>query len=236
MSKTYAFSDIHGNYALWAQIRDFCKEDDTIYFLGDVADRGPDGIKILQEMMKDKRIHFILGNHDYFILDQFNAVTATELTTCNEQWLLNGGMPTKHDLNLLPQKERIKIFRYLADKTGYYIVYNREDGKQVILCHAGLTVKKNCASDFSVSTYNLLWDRNHIEDKDDIEDNVYIIHGHTPMQTLWKQEQKERDKIEPYVYADGHKIDIDCGTPWSNRILLLDLDTFQATCFCAAPA
>ena len=35
MNKTYAFSDVHGVYNLWEQIRDYCDETDTIYFLGD---------------------------------------------------------------------------------------------------------------------------------------------------------------------------------------------------------
>ena len=50
----YAFTDIHGNYNLWLAIKNYCKEDDEIFFLGDAIDRGPDGIKIMQELFKDK--------------------------------------------------------------------------------------------------------------------------------------------------------------------------------------
>jgi serine/threonine protein phosphatase 1 len=64
MYKTYAFSDVHGIYDLWAQIRDYCDETDTIYFLGDACDRGEDGIRIIIELLQDKRVKYIKGNHE----------------------------------------------------------------------------------------------------------------------------------------------------------------------------
>ena len=65
----YAFTDIHGNYNLWLAIKNYCKEDDEIFFLGDAIDRGPDGIKIMQELFKDKRVTYIIGNHEDMFLD-----------------------------------------------------------------------------------------------------------------------------------------------------------------------
>ena len=59
MYKTYACSDLHGLYPLWEQIKHYCDETDTIYFLGDAIDRGPDGIKILLEMLYDSRVIFL---------------------------------------------------------------------------------------------------------------------------------------------------------------------------------
>ena len=65
---TYAFSDLHGDYQLWTAIKNYCKDDDILFFLGDVNDRGNDGIKILQEMIDDPRIIYILGNHEDMLL------------------------------------------------------------------------------------------------------------------------------------------------------------------------
>ena len=53
MGKVYACADLHGQYELWKQIRDYCAEDDIIYFLGDACDRGPEGIKIIKELRKE---------------------------------------------------------------------------------------------------------------------------------------------------------------------------------------
>ena len=51
---TYVLSDIHGNLrrfeSIMAQIN--LQPDDTLYVLGDVIDRYPDGIKILRRIMQ----------------------------------------------------------------------------------------------------------------------------------------------------------------------------------------
>ena len=41
------------------------RPDDTLYILGDVIDRGPDGVKILQDMMARPNVVPILGNHEF---------------------------------------------------------------------------------------------------------------------------------------------------------------------------
>ena len=55
----YAFSDLHGNGILWDKIKSFLGEDDKAYFLGDACDRGPDGWRILKEILADERIVFL---------------------------------------------------------------------------------------------------------------------------------------------------------------------------------
>lgn len=41
MGRTFACADLHGQYNLYKQIKNFLKEDDKVYFLGDATDRGP---------------------------------------------------------------------------------------------------------------------------------------------------------------------------------------------------
>ena len=60
----YCFTDLHGMYNLWQQIRDYASPTDKLYFLGDAMDRGPHGIKILKELLADPRVVFIKGNHE----------------------------------------------------------------------------------------------------------------------------------------------------------------------------
>ena len=59
MNKHYCFTDVHGNYNLWRQVADYCDETDVIYFLGDAADRGEDGLQIIQELLRDKRVVYL---------------------------------------------------------------------------------------------------------------------------------------------------------------------------------
>ena len=63
----YVTSDLHG-YPL-EKFLDFLNkagfgEEDYLYILGDVIDRGPDGIKILKWMMSQHNVQLILGNHE----------------------------------------------------------------------------------------------------------------------------------------------------------------------------
>ena len=44
----YALADLHGNGTIYNKIKNFLKPNDTVYFLGDAIDRGPDGWTILK--------------------------------------------------------------------------------------------------------------------------------------------------------------------------------------------
>lgn len=74
LDKTIAFGDIHGCYkAAEAAIALSEKEHATAVFLGDYIDRGPDGIKTLEVLIKAKKSHpnwiFLRGNHDQMLID-----------------------------------------------------------------------------------------------------------------------------------------------------------------------
>ena len=68
---TYAFTDIHGNYNLWKQIKNFLRPEDKVYFLGDACDRGKDGFKIMKELLFDSRVIYLKGNHEQLMIDAF---------------------------------------------------------------------------------------------------------------------------------------------------------------------
>jgi fructose-1,6-bisphosphatase len=86
----YVMSDLHGCYDKFIKMLSYIKFDskqDVIYILGDVLDRGPDGIKILQYCMEKPNIFLIMGNHEEMLLDYINGVTNAAdqyVTTCYE--------------------------------------------------------------------------------------------------------------------------------------------------------
>ena len=67
----YVLSDIHGNTrrfdSVMAQID--LRPEDTLYVLGDVIDRYPDGGRILRRLMGMPNVRMLLGNHEYMMLD-----------------------------------------------------------------------------------------------------------------------------------------------------------------------
>ena len=67
---TYVLSDIHGNLRRFESIMKQIdlQSDDTLYVLGEVVDRYPDGIKILWRIMKMPNAKMLMGNHEYRML------------------------------------------------------------------------------------------------------------------------------------------------------------------------
>ena len=66
---TYVISDVHGMGEKFDALLKILSSADTVYVLGDVIDRGPDGIRILQTIMHDQRFKMILGNHEHMMMD-----------------------------------------------------------------------------------------------------------------------------------------------------------------------
>ena len=165
-------------------------------------------------------------------------------------WItLNGGSATFDDLYKLSRKERDEIDITLkAMFTKAY--YSSPEGHKVILEHAGYTPFKINLSENPYKHHDPLWDREHFEESwGEGFDDTYLVHGHTPVQylkfyygyngeqPLTKEEMKYKkdfnddlpSNYKPTIlrYCDGHKFDIDMCTIYSNRVALLDLDTFE---------
>lgn len=235
MNKTYAFSDVHGIYDLWAQIRDYCDETDTIYFLGDACDRGEDGIAIIEELLKDKRVVYLKGNHEDML-----TICVPEFIEGHfgnrPWWAMNGGQWTWETL----QKASEDYLQYLVRRLEGLprsIWYESPKGHKVFLSHAGTDLKYTERELVMMGRKDpYIWDRKHFfaEHPQGMED-VYQVHGHTPVQHLRKQYQfyKPETKVitEVFEYCDGHKFDIDMGSFASGRSALIDLDTFEVIYF-----
>lgn len=231
MHKTYACSDLHGLYPLWEQIKDYCDETDTIYFLGDAIDRGPDGIKILLEMLYDPRIIFLKGNHESFLEESGEELLEDHYPFSIRLWEQNGGWKSIDDFSKLDKRVGKWLFKKIKalPLTAEYV---NKKGQKILLSHAGY----HPMCDPKERDY--LWDREHIylpwSDSEEYKE-TYVIHGHTPVQSLIfkagfqrvKPELDDEGSYDPLVYADGHKIDIDVGSFFSGKAVLFDLDELK---------
>lgn len=207
----YAMSDIHGCFdqyqAMLSEIQ--FKSTDTLYVLGDVIDRGPDGIKILQDMNGRSNVIPILGNHEFTaavclpwlmeeVTDQSLArLDDTQLAALSE-WIANGGGPTLRSLQQLSQEERQDILEYLHEMELYAEV--EAGGNRFVLIHAAL---KNFDPKKSLDAYEL---QDFLFGRPDPEAVYYpdriLVFGHTPTRLLSGQDR---------IFRRGNIIDIDCG-------------------------
>ena len=233
----YAFSDLHGNYDLWNKICKYIQPHDTLFCLGDIIDRGLHGYKICLEMMQHSHMHFIRGNHEMLAIEALPYLIQNKTKmNCIDNWFYNGGDRTWDEINIIHHSQTQAEFENSINQLLIWfnnmvneITYINTNNQKIILSHTGFTPGQLAETG---------WDRNHFWDRwPDDYNNIFIIHGHTPVQYLQKALEENRfnsrmrinNRITPSVikYANGHKFDIDLGTIVSKRIALINLDTFE---------
>lgn len=139
---TYVLSDIHGQLRRFESVlkQINLRSDDTLYVLGDVIDRNPDGIRILKRILKMPNAKMLLGNHEYMMLkalyyahgDGEQADAARQ--RCLAHWYRNGGGVTHDHLKRLTKEARAQLFSALdALPLNIDIEVN---GKKYLLTHA----------------------------------------------------------------------------------------------------
>lgn len=233
---TWVTSDLHGNYELWSKIKNFLKEEDKLFFLGDAIDRGNRGFEILKEMLEDKRIIFLRGNHEQMMYDALIDNGHMAFTKDFTHWLKEGGDTTYNNINCLDWKYKEKLELILSiQNLPFQVKYRSKiNGMTFILSHAGYTPNDIFFSSSVQKRQDLLlWGREHIvEQWPHIKElkTTIMIHGHTPIGYL-----NVCKGNEPTWYCDNHKIDIDMGTPISGMITLFNLDTLEHVLLKAAP-
>lgn len=229
----YVCSDIHGHYDLYLALleRLSLKPSDTLYILGDVIDRGPDGIKILQDMMKRPNVVPILGNHEFtaavclpWLLEEVTEQSLAELDgtrwAAMQEWLVNGGGPTLRGLRALTQEQRREILDYIREMELYVEV--EVGGKKYVLVHAGL---EHYAPDKPLEDYEL-WDFLfcHTSLDQDYHPNGFLIYGHTPTRLL---RQQIGELPSDAILRRGNQIAMDCGCGFGGSLGCLCLDTLE---------
>ena len=222
----YVATDLHGNYDIWSKIRDFLKEDDYLFYLGDAIDRGPRGWEIMVELIEHPRVIYIKGNHEDMMYNAF-TVKGPAAEAWHIEWEKNGGKATKENIESLGVT--YYDMRHYLDEIAYMPAWYRIEinDKEYYLSHAGFTPTKEFfkLNDGDREIKNM-WDRKHIFDEwTDEMDVDKVIHGHTPIANCLLAQDFIDNIISdyPFVYADGHKINLDMGTADSNMALLYNL-------------
>ena len=233
---TWAFSDIHGNRQLFDALMEKIGPNDTAFFLGDAIDRGPDGWAIFKQIMDDSRITFICGNHEDMMMDALRTFPEIHWSQAMEIWNWNGNEPTLQAIKN-DDPDTVKDYLLRVRDLPLFQIYTNPFGDEFWLSHAGCDYTEHLSW---LTREDLIWDRHHfISNKwfHDNPENLYIVHGHTPIPILVEElsmyHNMPEGDIEPgaYYYADGHKIDIDCGAHFTDCIVLLNLDTFDEEIF-----
>lgn len=264
MHDIFYFTDVHGCYDLYRAAMDYCFEQDNapiIIYGGDACDRGPNGYKIMKELLDNPQVMYLKGNHEdlfvhaawaikkgyehqidedlvwsYLYNEEMSDYGNHDVQLC----LFNGGYQTLHDwmMDGMPMNFVDKI-QHLPVTFSY---------ENLDFCHAGgryREFQKVARDEYDVQFINkddfmmLVWDRNYLG-QGWAPDRTCIF-GHTPTPYLaakYYGQDKSLANAHPCAYTgllddrfDGRKIDMDTGAFASGRLYVLNCLTMQAQGF-----
>jgi serine/threonine protein phosphatase 1 len=186
MANQWVIPDIHGHSGtLQALIEDQLKpsRSDTLYFLGDYIDRGPDAKGVIDHIigLKDNgyKIRTLRGNHEDYLIRTFdnepvrkNFLGIPHRNKLKKEWFKFGGEATLRsfevsDVHDIPDKY-ISWFR----KLEYFI-----ELEKYMLVHAGLNFNLDNPFD---DRQSMLW----IKEFKVVPEKIghrKLIHGHVPV-------------------------------------------------------
>lgn len=225
----YLMGDIHGEYDLFMELLEKIqlKEEDTLYVLGDILDRGPHPIKVLLKLMEMPNVIPVVGNHEIMAIQclEFLCGEITEESVADLDaemidnllcWQLNGGQSTIDEFHKLDRDTQKDVIDFIKE----FLIYEEltVNGTNYLLVHAGLggySPEKNI-DDYSLE--ELVWNRTDYEMQ--YSDDIYVVTGHTPTQLI------NNNPKPGYIYRKYNHIGVDCGACFAGgRLAAICLET-----------
>lgn len=226
---TYVMSDLHGYMEIYKKVKAILNPEDTVYFLGDAGDRGPETWECIKTLISDPQFIYIKGNHEDMLVD-----AATDYLQGDERWehrswslcARNGGSRTLDQWEADPYREE---WLSRIRKLPTWDTYDTDD-RTYIFTHAGFTPWKNDCEEVELPTdEDMMWNRDHwLDNPEDteIDTDVVIIHGHTPIPYVAMDLNMEWEGGALW-YDGSRKACIDSGGYFTREWILLNLDTLE---------
>lgn len=226
----YVMSDLHGQYEKYRKMLDIISfsDDDILYVLGDIVDRGDHPIKILQDMCMRSNVFPMMGNHEQMAITLLRKL-CVEITAENYAshltaedirllsiWFINGGQSTLEEFRSLSHAQREVLFDYFDEFSFYEEIYL--NGYCFVLVHGGL---ENFSPEKPLESYDphtLLWTKTDYTKR--YYRDKYLITGHVPTASI-------HEDYDGKIYAKHGHIAIDCGAAYGNPLGCIRLDDFK---------
>ncbi len=220
----YVTSDIHGCYEKYTRLieRLNLKEDDRLYILGDIVDRGDGGIEVIKDVMKRENVVCLRGNHDYcasIFLEKFavqdHSTKEDRLKEGFKLWLEDGGAETFSSFSKLDNNEKRTVLSFL-DSLPFYEEIS-VNGQRFFLAHTVcekaklIDIEKCSIGDFLFGEPE--YEKCYFED-------MTIVTGHTPTGFI-------DPEYTGRIWKGNRHIAIDCGAVFGNPLGCICLDTME---------
>lgn len=212
--------------------------DAQLWFLGDLTDRGPDGIGVIDMVMSLQRqapgrVHALMGNHEILAL----GMKRFPQSRFAGSWVINGGLYSDQDaltpehldwLGALPVLAKVGDYLFMHADTTAYLSW----GESVDDINAAV---RAIVASRDVDGYWDVWarltSRYHFarpggpEVARDLLEKLGcsgIVHGHSIIGSLIDCPSSEVDG--PVLYADGQVLAIDGGRYDGGPLLVVQLE------------
>ena len=235
MKNIYITSDIHGDLKKFKKLLEEINlsDDDVLIVVGDVIDRGEDGLDILKIIMEKDNIILLKGNHEDIMLNFIKNRYTNDADLYARHWFENGGYSTFIKYEELNETDKAEIYDYL-NKLEYYKILTINNVKYVIV-HAGFIYlpQIELESMLNMQKNDLLWVRRKFLNRiNDLDLDYKVIHGHTPVTKF----PKIMNNLDEYTLEriNEHKIihlkntiSIDCGAGYNHNLSCIRLNDLQ---------
>ncbi len=241
----YVISDIHGQFKKLTMLLQNAKlihhdlswsaGNATLWFLGDFFDRGPDGIAVIDLVMRLQReaettgghVYALLGNHEVLMLAAYRFGRRSTGLGSNfiSRWKQNGGNVkdlkklTMHHLEwlaALPAMALVDDVLFVHADASLYIKYGRSVEEvnaafKKILSRSDALTWEELLEDFARrgAFSHALGGDEFLRRFLDMFGGKRVIHGHTPIYFMRGIQPKH--VTEAWTYANGLCTDVDGG-------------------------
>ena len=190
----WVIGDIHGyNETFDALIKKLnIKEKDIILCLGDLIDKGPDSLKVLERVKQSSQIFSIRGNHE----EMMRLSISPKHGRMMKSWLKYGGLITlesfsKDEANQIEEARKWLTF---IENLPTEIILNKYR-----IVHAGYEDSEPLENQ---NNQQKIWGRTIFQAEIILDADRQIIVGHSPVQTL-NRLAKDDIWISEITLADG---------------------------------
>jgi len=204
MTLTYVFPDLHGRLDHLTAALTACNDDgmstsDTIVFLGDYIDRGPQSsqlVKALRALSAERDgVICLSGNHEMMML--WGLHEGDEQT---KGWMQNGGVTTLESYS--DGQGNIDLDAMADDATWFATLPTFHEDAHRVYVHAGVNPLVDLPGQIMK---DLHWHRYDALNGEGYR-GKHVVHGHTP------------DRTGPVTF--GNRTAMDVGAVWTGRYVV----------------
>ena len=199
--------------------------DSRLWLLGDLVDRGPEGLAVIELVMRLERegdVRCLLGNHEVLLLGAHRFGESRVWDggpSFHDAWLSNGGVPADRE-GLRPELAAWLSQRPAVALEGSWLILHADSDRYLELGTSVAEINSTAArilEGADPAAYGALLDR--LGDRFVLHDPERldallralgaerVIHGHTPIAIV--RDCDPRTVTEPLSYAGGRVLNVD---------------------------